>query len=333
MYLVESNTIAIVFSILSMLCWGSWVNSQKIAAKSWRFELFYWDYNLGLLLTAAIFAFTLGNLSNSSGGFTENITGASLSNIGSCLLGGLIFNISNILMVMAVAVAGMAVAVPVTVGIALVLGVIINYVGAPAGNPVWIFIGVFFVVVSIIFNALAYRGKAANTNLKTTKGLLLSISSGILMGIFYRFVARTMPEDFALIQPGQLSPYTAVFIFIAGIFASNFVLNTIIMKRPIEGSPVHYRDYFGGDIKNHLAGIIGGIIWCMGMMFNVLGGAKAGFAISYGLGQGAVIIAALWGIFVWKEFKEAPKKSDIYLTLMIAMFSIGVLCLILARYL
>jgi glucose uptake protein len=236
-------------------------------------------------------------------------------------------------MVMAVAVAGMAVAVPVTVGIALVLGVIINYVGAPAGNPVWIFIGVFFVVISIIFNALAYRGKAANANHKILKGLLLSVSSGVLMGFFYRFVARTMPEDFTLIPPGQLSPYTAVFIFIAGIFISNFVLNTLIMKKPIEGSPVHYRDYFGGEIKNHLAGIVGGVIWCMGMMFNVLGGAKAGFAISYGLGQGAVIIAALWGIFVWREFKNAPKKSDVYLAMMIGLFAIGVLCLILARYL
>ena len=177
MYLIESNTVAIVFSILSMLCWGSWVNSQKIAAKSWRFELFYWDYNLGLLLSSAIFALTLGNLANSSGGFTENIEGASLSNIGSCLSGGVIFNISNILMVMAVAIAGMAVAVPVTVSIALVLGVIINYLGAPSGNPLWLFTGVILVVGSIGFNALAYRGKSANTNHKTSKGLLLSVST------------------------------------------------------------------------------------------------------------------------------------------------------------
>lgn len=332
MYLVESNTIAIVFSILSMLCWGSWVNSQKIATKSWRFELFYWDYNLGLLLTAIIFSFSLGNMANSGGAFTENIAEASLSNISSCLLGGVIFNISNILMVMAVAVAGMAVAVPVTVSIALVLGVIINYLGAPSGNPLWLFAGVILVVGSIGFNALAYRGKAANDNHKTSKGLLLSISSGVLMGFFYRFVARTMPEDFTLIQPGQLSPYTAVFIFIIGIFISNFVLNTFIMKKPIEGSPLQYRDYFSGGIKNHLAGIVGGVIWCTGMMFNILGGAKAGFAISYGLGQGAVIIAALWGIIVWKEFKDVPKKSGIYLSLMMVLFAIGVICMILARY-
>lgn len=331
MYLVESNTTAIVFSILSMLFWGSWVNSQKIAAKSWRFELFYWDYNLGLLLMASIFAISLGNLANSGGGFPENIAGASLSNIGFCLLGGVIFNISNILMVMAVAVAGMAVAVPVTVGIALVLGVIINYLGAPSGNPLWLFTGVFLVTGSIVFNALAYREKAAKTNNKASKGLLLSVTSGILMGVFYRFVARTLPEDFTVIQPGQLTPYTAVFIFIIGVFISNFLLNTLIMKNPIEGRPVHYRDYFGGSIKNHLAGIVGGLIWCMGMMFNILGGAKAGFAISYGLGQGATIIAALWGILVWKEFKDAPKKSNIYLVFMMVLFAIGVMCMILAR--
>jgi len=332
MYLVESNTIAIIFSILSMLCWGSWVNSQKIAAKSWRFELFYWDYNLGLLLAATAFALTLGNLSGSIGSFPQNLANASLTNIGYCLLGGLIFNISNILMVMAVAVAGMAVAVPVTVGIALVLGVIINYFGAPSGNPIWIFVGVFFVVISILFNAMAYKAKAETSNNKTSKGLLLAISSGLLMSLFYRFVARTMPEDYTQIQPGQLSPYTAVFIFIVGVLLSNVVLNTLIMRKPIEGAPVKYSDYFSGNIKNHLAGIIGGIIWCMGMMFNILGGVKAGFAISYGLGQGATIIAALWGIFIWREFKNAPKISGIYLTLMMVLFAIGVLCLILARY-
>jgi glucose uptake protein len=236
-------------------------------------------------------------------------------------------------MVMAVAVAGMAVAVPVTVGIALVLGVIINYIAAPSGNPVWLFTGVFFVTGSIIFNALAYRAKAAASNSKITKGLLLAVLSGILMGMFYRFVARTMPVDFAKIIAGQLSPYTALFIFILGVFLSNFVLNTIIMKKPVEGSPLRYSEYFKGNIKNHLSGIIGGIVWCMGMLFNILGGAKAGFAISYGLGQGATIIAALWGILVWKEFKAAPKQSGIYLLLMMILFAAGVLCMILARYL
>ncbi|MDA3865868.1 MAG: GRP family sugar transporter [Salinivirgaceae bacterium] len=332
MYLIESNTTAIIFSILSMLCWGSWVNSQKIAAKSWRFELFYWDYNLGLLFAAIIFAFTLGNLPNSVGSFPQNLADASWANIAYCIVGGIIFNISNILMVMAVAVAGMAVAVPVTVGIALVLGVIINYFGAPSGNPVWIFTGVFFVVISILFNAMAYKSKAEKANSKTTRGLLLAISSGLLMSLFYRFVARTMPEDFTQIQIGQLSPYTAVFIFIVGVLLSNVVLNTLIMRKPIEGAPVKYRDYFSGNIKNHMAGIIGGIIWCAGMMTNILGGAKAGFAISYGLGQGATIIAALWGIFIWKEFKGAPQKSNVYLALMMVLFAIGVVFLILARY-
>jgi glucose uptake protein len=332
MYLIESNTMAIVFSILSMLCWGSWVNSQKIAEKNWRFELFYWDYNLGLLLASLIFAFTMGNLPNSVGCFPQNLAAASWTNIGFCIFGGVIFNISNILMVMAVAVAGMAVAVPVTVGIALVLGVIINYFAAPSGNPMWIFIGVFFVVISILFNALAYKAKAETVNSKTSKGLLLAISSGLLMSLFYRFVARTMPEDFTLIQPGQLSPYTAVFIFIVGVLLSNVVLNTLIMRKPIEGAPVKYSDYFNGNIKNHLAGIVGGMIWCAGMMTNILGGAKAGFAISYGLGQGATIIAALWGIFIWKEFKNAPRKSNLYLVLMMVLFAIGVLCMIVARY-
>jgi glucose uptake protein len=333
MYLVESNTVAIVFSILSMLCWGSWVNSQKIAAKNWRFELFYWDYNLGLLFMIIIFATSLGNLDNSIGSFPQNLTAASLPNIGYSLVGGIVFNVSNILMVMAVAVAGMAVAVPVTVGIALVLGVIINYLGSPTGNPFWIFIGVSLVAGAIILNALAYKGKTEQLSKKIfSKGLLLAVTSGLLMGVYYRFVARTMPEDLTQIQAGQLSPYTAVFIFIIGIFLSNFVLNTLIMRKPIEGAPVSYRDYFKGNYKNHIAGIVGGIVWCAGMMFNILGGAKAGFAISYGLGQGAVIIAALWGIFIWKEFKGAPKKSKIYLSLMLVVFACGVVAMILARY-
>ncbi len=333
MYLVESNTIALLFSILSMLCWGSWVNSQKIAAKNWRFELFYWDYNLGVLLMSVLFALTLGNINNAYAGFFANISQASLSNVGYSLMGGLIFNVSNILMVMAVAVAGMAVAVPVTVGIALILGVIVNYLGMPSGNPLWLFLGVILVTGSIIFNALAYKSKAEKNNHKVSKGLLLSVSSGLLMGIFYRFVARTMPDDFTQIQPpGQLNPYTAVFIFALGVFLSNFVLNTFIMKKPVEGAPLTYSDYFKSNIKNHLAGILGGIVWCAGMMFNILGGAKAGFAISYGLGQGATIIAALWGIIAWREFKGAPGRSTVYLSFMIVLFACGVVCMIFARY-
>ena len=330
MYIVQSYPIAVILCVITMLCWGSWANTQKLASKDWGFPLFYWDYTLGLILLTLIFGFTLGSTGESGQGFMTNLAGASITALGLAFLGGVIFNIANLLIVAAIDIAGMAIAFPIGIGIALVLGVIVNYIAVPIGDPLLLFLGVGLVCLAIILDALAY--KRISTGAVTKKGILISLAGGVLMGFFFRFVAASMAEDYANPAAGLLTPYTAVFIFSIGVFVSNFLFNTFFMYKPISGSKVTYADYFKkGTPRLHLIGILGGIIWCIGMTLSLIASSKAGFAISYGLGQGATLIAAIWGVFIWKEFKGAPKGTNKLIGLMFASFVIGLGLVIISR--
>jgi len=330
MFIPQTYSLAVILCIVTMLCWGSWGNTQKLAGKSWRFELFYWDYVIGILLFSLLLGFTLGSSGENGRGFIEDIKQAESGNILRSILGGVIFNASNILLVAAMAIAGMAVAFPVGVGIALALGVIINYIAAPKGNPVILFIGVGLIVAAILIDALAYKKHSTSMQKVSGKGILLSVAAGVLMSMFYRFVASSMATDFVAPEAGKLTPYSAVFFFAIGVLVSNFLFNYIIMKKPFEGKPLSFSDYSKGSFGVHLTGILGGIIWNVGMSMSILASGKAGFAISYGLGQGATLIAALWGVFIWKEFKGASKEVNTLVLLMFLAYLAGLALLVYA---
>jgi glucose uptake protein len=332
MFIVQSYSTAIAFCIITMICWGSWANTQKLASKTWRFELFYWDYVIGIVLFSVLSALTLGSSGTLGRGFISDISQASTGNIISALLGGIIFNAANILFSAAISIAGMAVAFPVAIGIALVLGVLLNYFAVQQGNPLYLFLGVGCVIIAILLNAMAFKRADKAANKVSSKGVLLSIVAGVLMSFFYRFIAGAMDlENFAHPALGKMTPYTAVFIFSIGILISNFLFNTILMRKPFSGPPVTYSDYFNGSFKSHLTGILGGLIWGLGNSLNLIAAGKAGPAISYGLGQGATLIAALWGILIWKEFKGAPKGTNILLGAMLVAYLVGLALIVLAR--
>ncbi|MBX3257436.1 MAG: multidrug DMT transporter permease [Chitinophagaceae bacterium] len=324
MFIVESYSLAIVFCFITMLCWGSWANTQKLVQQKWRFELFYWDYVIGIFLLSLLAAFTLG--SNGDGGrpFLADISQAEGVNIRNALVGGVVFNLANILLTAAIAGAGMAVAFPVGIGLALIIGVIINYILLSKGNPVLLFTGVLLVTAAIIVNALAYGKHAGGSGKKGAgKWIVVSIIAGILMSTFYPFVASGMDlENFVSPAAGKMTPYTAFVVFAAGILLSNIVFNTLLMKKPFEGSPVRYADYFKGR-GVHWVGILGGFIWGTGNLFNLVAAGKAGPAISYGLGQGATLVAALWGVFIWKEFKGATNAVNKMTAFMFVLFVVG----------
>ena len=331
MFIVNDYFLAIIFCVITMLCWGSWGNTQKLAGKTWRYELFYWDYVIGVLLLSLIFAFTLGSMGSSGRGFIDDLVQADMKNIGSAFLGGIIFNAANILLSAAIAIAGMSVAFPVGIGLALVLGVIVNYIGSQKGDPVFLFFGVGLITIAIIINALAYRKASSGNQKVTSKGIFISILAGLLMSFFYRFVAASMDLDnFESPAAGKMTPYTAVVIFSLGIFISNFLFNTVLMRKPISGEPTNYKAYFKGKLSIHWVGILGGLIWGVGNSLNLIAAGKAGAAISYGLGQGATLIAALWGVFIWKEFKSSPKGTNGMLILMFIFFVLGLVSIIYA---
>jgi glucose uptake protein len=323
MFIIENYSAAVIFCLITMLCWGSWANAQKLAASTWRFELFYWDYVSGILVFSLLLAFTLGSTGSGGRAFMADISQAGAKNVGLAIAGGMIFNAANILLGAAIAIAGMAVAFPVGIGLALVIGVVVNYIAHPFGNEGLLAGGVALIVVAILLNALAYGRMQAAGRRTSVKGLVLAVVAGVLMGFFYKYVAASMFADFNAPEPGKLSPYTAVAVFSVGILLSNLVFNTLLMKKPFVGPPVSFTAYFKGGWRNHITGILGGAVWCLGMSFSIIASGKAGPAISYGLGQGATIIAALWGIFVWKEFHGAPKGTYAVLTVMLLFYMAG----------
>jgi glucose uptake protein len=332
MVIVHSYPLAVLMCVVTMLSWGSWTNTQKLASRSWPFQLFYWDYAFGLLLFTLIFAFTFGSFGSLGRHFTDDIAQASGSALRTAFLGGVVFNLANILVVSAIDIAGMAVAFPVGIGIALVVGVIANYIASPIGNPVYLFTGVGFVVLAIVVNALAYRRLPAEGRKTPVKALVLSVVGGVFMGLFYRFVTASMAANFIHPESGLVTPYTAIVLFALGVVASNVVFNTYIMARPFSGEPASYGDYFmKGGIRQHLIGLLGGAIWGVGISFSLLASGVAGYAISYGLGQGSVMVGAIWGVFVWKEFRDAPPGTTRYLDIMFASFIAGLTLIIVAR--
>ena len=335
MFIVGSYTLAVIFCFITMLCWGSWGNTQKLAAKSWRYELFYWDYVIGMVLFSLLLAFTAGSIGAEGRPFLQDLGQASWSSIGWVLLGALVFNVSNILLSASTSIAGLAVAFPLGVGIALVMGVLNNLLLHPTDgqNTTLLWVGVALVVLAVICNGIA-SGKVSNEQRdpkQNRKGIILAVLAGLIMSFFSALVYNGVDLDnFAAPAAGKLTPYTAMVIFALGVFLSNFVVNTIVMKKPFVGEPVTYKQYFAGNMKTHLVGVLGGVIWALGTSLNYISAGKAGAAVSYALGQGAPMIAAIWGVFIWKEFKGARKGVYGLLALMFALFVAGLACVVVA---
>jgi len=329
--IVDSYAVAVGLCLITMLCWGSWANTLKLTGKEWPFPLFYWDYSLGLVLTSALLGLTIGSMGSEGRGFLADLAQADGAMLRSAFIGGVVFNIANLLVVAAIDVAGLAVAFPVAIGLALVIGVVVNYVQTPLGDPLLLFGGVALVAAAILVDARAYS-KLPSAKGATARGLVLSVLAGVLMGFFYRFVAASMVSDFRSPEAGRLTPYTAMFVFTLGVFLSSFLWNTLFMYKPVSGSRSTYGEYFSmGTPRLHLIGILGGFIWCFGMTMSLIAAEQAGFAISYGLGQGATMVAAAWGVFIWKEFKDAPEGTGRLLGAMFGLFIVGLGMIIAAR--
>jgi glucose uptake protein len=331
MILPTTYTVALLLTIVSMICWGSWANTFKLSGK-WRFELFYFDYSLGVLIAAVVVALTLGMMGPELS-FTDNLSITGKRQMFLALAGGVVFNLANMLLVAAISVAGMAVAFPVGIGLALVIGVVWNFLLNPGGNgsPSLLFGGVALVVLAIILDALAYGAHAksqpatlSSKKPSSGKGIVLSLVSGVLMGSFYPLVQMGREGEFGF----GLGPYTAVFFFSLGVFFSTFVFNVYFMNLPVEGQPVEFSKYLSGTSRQHLLGIFGGVIWCSGLIANFTASSappkvQVGAAVSYAIGQGATLISALWGLLIWKEFAGAIGRVRLLLALMLLCFVVG----------
>ena len=332
MVIPHSYLIALSMTVLTMICWGSWANVVKLVGE-WRFELLYYDYALGILLTSIVAGLTLGSMGSYGRPFCADLAASGGSNIAFGFLGGVVYCVSNILVVGAMAVAGLGVAFPIGVGLALVVGVIWNYLVNPQGNPLLLFGGVAMIVAAIVLDGVAYRfhslsmgnqdhGSDASGQAKEgkiRKGIILSVVGGILMGMFFPLV------EIGKSGPGGLGPYAIGFVFSVGIFLSAFVFNAFFLRWPIQGRRLHFIEYFHGTGMEHFWGVFGGIVWAVGTLSSFVAASaprdlQVGPAISYALGQGSTMIGALWGVLVWREFKGGGTLVKGCLVLMFILF-------------
>ena len=322
MQIVESYPLAVILCVATMLCWGSWANTLKLCPR-FRFQLFYWDYALGLAAAAALFGLTAGSFGPNPPTFTADLSHFSANSILLAVASGVVFNLANLLIVAAIDVAGLAVAFPIGIGLALVVGAVSNYLINPAGNPLLLFGGIALVTVAILLDAAAYRARESAAAAMTTRGITLSLVGGLLMGGWYPLCAAAMKPSAAHVAPG---PYATAFVFALGVLVSTVPFNYFCMKRPLDGkAPVDGAGYWRAPLGWHMAGVLGGAIWTLGCVANfVAGGAHlVGPAVSYSIGQGATMVSACWGVFVWREFAGAPSRARLLLVLMFLFFLAG----------
>jgi glucose uptake protein len=317
MFTPSSLTIALLMMITSAVCWGSWANTFK-GVKNYRFELFYWDYAIGIFLISLVLALTMGSTGHDASSFLNNVHSADTSNILSTLVGGAIFNLANLLLVAAIDMAGLAVAFPVSIGIALVVGVISSYVLQPRGNAALLAAGVVCAVVAVVLDGKAYGSLASAGRSVSKKSIVTCIVSGVLMGLWAPFVAHAMTTG------NTLGPYSIAVFLTLGALLSCSIWNVYFMKKPLVGEPVNFSGYFSGPMSGHVLGLLGGGIWGTGMVFNLVAASFTGVAISYAIGQSAPMVAALWGVLAWKEFKGAGSKAYVYLFLMFVFYALAI---------
>ncbi len=334
---------ALVLLIISMLCWGSWANTQKMAGK-WRFELFYYDFSIGMLLCAIVAAYTFGNYLPKELTFQDNLLLAAKRQMGWAIGAGMVFNLANLLLVAAIAVAGMAVAFPIGIGLALVIGVVGNYMLNPQGSPILLFGGVLLVVVAVVVNAFAYSayadgkreqalkaapGARKRSSPGAARGIVLSLVAGILMGLFYPMVEKGRQGA------DGVAPYGLALLFGTGVVLSSIFYVPFFLTFPVEGPSLEISQYFKGTKMQHLLGLLGGIIWMVGGLCNFAAAStpdtvQVGPAVSYALGQGATLVSALWGLIVWREFKGASDRVKMLIAIMLVLFISGLAMISLA---
>jgi glucose uptake protein len=329
MVTIHSYLVAVLLCTLTMVCWGSWANTQKLAARAWRFELFYWDFVSGLLLTSLLAALTLGTFGQTGRPFLTDLAQSDLSSVGWAFLGGAVWNLGNLLLVAAIAVAGMAIGFPIGGGIAWVLGIVLSFALVVAqgktnpGNSYLLFGGVAVIILAIYLSMRAYSQLASAVKDPGLKGIVLSIAAGLFIAFFYSLVVKSIDPAFVSGGSGTLMPLTAASFFAFGAFVTTFLFNPVFMRMPVAGTPVKMADYWKGSWKTHLTGLLGGAIWSLGITCSFIAVGAAGPAVSYALSNAAPVVAILWGVLVWKEFERAPPGTSRLLGAMFTCFLIG----------
>jgi glucose uptake protein len=359
MILPGSYLLALILAIVCIVCWSSWANTFRIAGPKWRFELFYFDFAIGMVIAAGLAAVTFGMLGIDGFTVLDDVSLAGKRQEVMAILAGFAFNLGNIMIVAAMSIAGMSMAFPVGISMALISAGAIDYALHRTASPLLLAAGSITLAAAAVFDALAWRrnaalkaheaqataatlpaqaaapktGKTKKTSKKRAasgRAIVLAVAGGLAMGFFYPVLRLSQEAE------NGVGPYTAAFMFSLGVAFSTFVYNLFFMNIPVQGSPVEFGEYFQGRAKQHLWGIVGGAAVSAGLVANLVASrAPANVQISPALGlvvcQAAPALNAVWGIAVWKEFAGADNSVRLMLGGMFLALVLGTGTLALAQ--
>jgi glucose uptake protein len=355
MILAQNHFQTLLLLIVSALCWGLWAAVYRKTHKL-RYELFYFDLAIGAAIVAVVCALTVGSLGFDGFSFVDDVMHAGKRQWLFAFGAGVIFNLANMLVMGAISVAGLSVALPLGVGISSMFGMGITVLMGHFGNPIWKFPGSACLLLAVILVAVAYslmiserqdklvkEGKVKTTNVpgygrgmivstdapSATKGLLLSGVAAALMWIMYPLL------NFARAGETGLGPYSCVFLFMGGVFLSTFIYNLFFLNLPVEGEPLELIEYFRLPFTDHLLGAFAGAILCCALLGELVSEAgppeaQVGTVMTYGIKQASIPVAAIWGVWVWKDFRDAGPRIRTLTLVFTGLMALGVLFLVLA---
>jgi len=316
MFAPDNYLMALVLMLTSMVFWGSWPNFLKKLV-GWRLEYFYIDFSIGFVLTAVLLGQTLG----SGGGEPDHFARLFQSGareITFAAVGGFIWNLGNILLLNSIMIAGLAVAFPIAAIPAVVLGIGASYWLQPVGNPVVLGASAVILVIAAQTTAAAYRRLGDVVAPNKGLGVATALISGLLIGFFPPFVTAAITGDH------PLDAYTVSTFFTIGAFVATFVAIPILIRRPLIGEAGRLGGYLQGRMSWHVLGILAGTLWCSGTVFNFISAGLVGIAISVGVGCGAPMVGALWGVFLWGEFAKGSPRAKALIAAALVLYVIGV---------
>lgn len=348
MILPATTLASLLLLILTLFCWGSWANTQKLVYK-WRFELFYYDFALGVALCALIAVYTLGSANPQELTVSDNMLIAGYRKIAYAVAAGLIINLANIMLVAAISLSGLSVVLPIAFGVGMIVMSLTNFIGDPASsNAALLFGGLVLILVAVLADIFAYRAylddlsNKSNTGPmldpgtrlpmrppKTGLGIVLSVVSGLAWGFFFPLVDTSRSGD------NGVAPYGLAGLIAAGMFASTLLYVPFFINFPVQGQPVQGRAYFKGTKRQHFWGIFGGFLWSVGLIAALVAAAapapvRASPALESAMVWGAPFLGTLWGLLAWHEFKDSPQNVKLLQFGMIVLFLAGLTLVVLA---
>jgi len=332
MILPQTYPVVLALMILSLVCLGSWAAMFKLAGR-WRFELFYLDFAVGLIAAAAIYGFTVGNLGFDGFNFLDDLQHAGKRQWLFAFLAGVIFNLANMLLIAAVSVAGMAVSFALGIGIAVLVGTGLAAASRPPSNTLMLTLGCILMLTCVVVAAasdrmleiarhevLARAGRATSTRRPSSiKGILLAAVAGVLMGVYSPLLEKARGGEVGM------GPYALTAMFALGAFFTSPIFDIFFMNLPVQGEPLDFGMIVNTSAKQHLLGLLSGVIWCTGALAAMVAASvpdeiRAGPVLSYMLEHSWPVLAALWGILAFREFKEGDARVSILGVLMLVLF-------------